>query len=151
MESLSEDFIYLHADTLCEPSVFEKLLCMDADVTLPVSYGRCDEEAMKVRSENGRIVQITKQMPRRRLTGNLSVWLLSGKKCSWPCRKDQTVDGRKEFTAYFESAVQRLLDEEAFEVKAVSWRRGFWAEIDFMEDYERAVASMPESLTTIFE
>ena len=57
----------------------------------------------------------------------------------------------KEFTAYFESAVQRLLDEEAFEVKAVSTDGAFWAEIDFMEDYERAVASMPESLTTIFE
>ncbi len=152
MESLSEDFIYLHADTLCEPSVFEKLLCMDADVTLPVAYGKCDEEAMKVRSEDGRIVQITKQMPPEAADGEF-IGMASFRKEVIPALQEKTrqLMEEKEFTAYFESAVQRLLDEEAFEVKAVSTDGAFWAEIDFMEDYERAVASMPESLTTIFE
>lgn len=152
MESLSEDFIYLHADTLCEPSVFEKLLCMDADVTLPVAYGDCDEEAMKVRSENGRIVQITKQMPPEEADGEF-IGMASFRKEVIPALREKTrqLMEEKEFTAYFESAVQRLLDEEAFEVKAVSTDGAFWAEIDFMEDYERAAANMPESLITIFE
>ena len=63
MEALHDDFIYLHADTLCEPFIFEKLVYSQADVVLPVEYRKWNEEAMKVRSENGRIVQITKQIP----------------------------------------------------------------------------------------
>lgn len=50
MEALHDDFIYLHADTLCEPAIFEKLISEKADIILPVEYKSCDEESMKVRS-----------------------------------------------------------------------------------------------------
>lgn len=30
MEALHDDFLYLHADTLCEPVIFEKLVKLDA-------------------------------------------------------------------------------------------------------------------------
>ncbi len=56
----------------------------------------------------------------------------------------------KEFAAYFESAIQRLIDETEFGIKEVPTDGAFWAEIDFMEDYENAVKKIPKSLTGLF-
>lgn len=152
MEALNEDFIYLHADTLCEPRIFEKMMRLDADIILPVDYKKCDDEAMKVRSENGRIVQITKQMMPDIAEGEF-IGMAAFRKDVIPALKEKTKQllKKKEFTAYFESAIQRLIDEENFDIKAVPTDGNFWAEIDFMEDYERAAADIPESLMRIFE
>lgn len=147
MDALHDDFVYLHADTLCAPSIFEKLMEEKADVILPVDYKVCDKEAMKVRSENGKVVEITKQMPLNAAEGEF-IGIAGFKKEVLPALKEKTrqLMKEKEFTAYFESAVQRLIDEEDFQIKAVSTEGAFWAEIDFPEDYDKAVCEMPESL-----
>ena len=151
MSLLEDDFIYLHADTVCEPEIFEKLVKMDADVILPVDYKICDDEAMKVRSEAGKITQITKQMPNELADGEF-IGMASFRKKVLPALRDKTKQLMKEkaFTAYFESAIQRLIDEEEFDIKTVPTNGAFWAEIDFVEDYEKAVKEMPKSLTGIF-
>ena len=69
MDMLDDDFIYLHADTICEPQIFEKLIEMKSDIVLPVDYKPCDDEAMKIKSKDGKIVQITKQMPAEQADG----------------------------------------------------------------------------------
>jgi len=151
MEALHDDFIYLHADTLCEPVIFEKLVYPKADIVLPVEYKEWNEEAMKVRSENGKIVQITKQMSMAEAEGEF-IGMAAFKKEVVASLKEKTKQLMKEkaFTDYFESAIQRLIDEEDFQIEAVSTDGAFWAEIDFIEDYEEAVARIPESLTGIF-
>lgn len=152
MDLLHDDFIYLHADTICEPAIFERLVRFDADVILPVDYKTCDDEAMKVRSENGRVVQITKQMPNGLAEGEF-IGMASFKERVLPALKEKTKQLMKEkaFTEYFESAIQRMIDEETFDIRAVPTEGAFWAEVDFLEDYERAAAKIPESLTGIFK
>lgn len=152
MEALHDDFIYLHADTLCEPAIFEKMVRLDGDIVLPVDYKRCDEEAMKVRSNNGQIVQITKKMPVDEAEGEF-IGMAAFRKEVIPALKEKTKQLMKEkaFTEYFESAIQRLIDDkENFRIKTVPTDGAFWAEIDFLEDYEKAAAEIPESLTNIF-
>lgn len=151
MNMLNDDFIYLHADTICEPKIFEKLVRLESDVILPVDYKICDDEAMKVRSENGQVVQITKQMPNELADGEF-IGMAAFKKKVIPALKEKTKQLMKEkaFTEYFESAIQRLIDEEKFDIRTVSTDGAFWAEVDFIEDYEKAAADMPESLTGIF-
>ncbi len=151
MGLLHDDFIYLHADTICEPSVFEKMVEMKWDVTLPVDEKICDDEAMKVKSSDGKIIQITKQMPNEEADGEF-IGMASFRKNVLPALKEKTRQLMKEqaFDAYFESAIQRLIDEEHFDIKTVSTDGAFWAEIDYIEDYERAVAEIPRSLTEIF-
>lgn len=152
MEALQDDFIYLHADTLCEPAIFEKLVYPEADVVLPVDYKQCDEEAMKVRSENGQIVQITKQMDTERAEGEF-IGMAAFRKGVIPVLKQKTKQLMKEkaFTDYFESVIQRLIDDkEDYRIQAVPTNGAFWVEIDFPEDYERAAAEIPESLIEIF-
>lgn len=151
MNLLADDFIYLHADTICVPEIFEKLVRLESDIVLPVEYKACDDEAMKVRSEAGKIAQITKQMPNELADGEF-IGMAAFRKKVLPALREKTKQLMKEkaFTAYFESAIQRLIDEEEFDIKAVSTDGAFWAEIDFMEDYEKAVAEIPKSLTEIF-
>ncbi|MBR5598260.1 MAG: phosphocholine cytidylyltransferase family protein [Lachnospiraceae bacterium] len=150
MEALSDDFVYLHADTLCEPIIFEKMLKLEADVILPVDYKKCDDEAMKVRSKNGKVIEITKQMSLDEAEGEF-IGMASFRKEVLPALKAKTKQllKEKEFTAYFESAIQRLIDEENYDIKTVSTEDAFWAEVDFLEDYERAAANIPESLTSL--
>lgn len=154
MEALKDDFIYLHADTLCEPMIFEKLVYigLDADAILPVDYGSCDEEAMKVKTRNGNIVQITKQMPTREAEGEF-IGMASFRKELIPSLKAKTKELLKEkkFNEYFESAIQKLISEKDYRIKAVPTEGAFWTEIDFEEDYKKAVSCIPESLTKIFD
>lgn len=151
MNLLNDDFIYLHADTICEPQIFERLVKIESDIVLPVEYKVCDDEAMKVRSEGGKIIQITKKMPNELADGEF-IGMASFRKKVIPALREKTKQllMEKEFMAYFESAIQRLIDEEDFEIKEVSTEGAFWAEIDFMEDYENAVKKIPKSLTEIF-
>lgn len=153
MDALKDDFIYLHADTLCEPAIFEKLVYMasDADAVLPVDYGPCNEEAMKVKTMAGNIVKITKQMPVEEAEGEF-IGMAAFRQELIPVLKAKTKSllQEKMFGEYFESAIQRLIDEEDFRIKAVPTAGAFWTEIDFMEDYKKAEACMPEKLTEIF-
>ena len=151
MHLIQDDFIYLNADTICETKKKKKMVKMEFDVTLPVDYGICDDEAMKVRSKEGRLQQITKQMPNETADGEF-IGMASFRKKVLSALKQKTRALLKEkvFDAYFESAIQRLIDEEDFNIKAVPTDGAFWAEIDFVEDYERAIAEIPESLTGIF-
>lgn len=152
MEALHDDFIYLHADTLCEPAIFEKLVRPESDIVLPVEYKLCDDEAMKVRSENGKIVQITKKMDADKAEGEF-IGMAAFRKAVIPVLKEKTKQLMKEraFAEYFESAIQRIIDDnENFSIKAVPTEGAFWAEIDFPEDYEKAAEEIPESLTGIF-
>lgn len=150
MEMLQDDFVYLHADTLCAPEIMEKLIKLDADVLLPVDYKECDDEAMKVRSENGQIVEITKKMSLDVAEGEF-IGICSFKKEVIPALKAKTKQLLKEkaFLEYFESAIQRLIDEETFSIQAFPTEDAFWAEIDFIEDYERAATNIPESLVNM--
>lgn len=151
MNMLNDDFIYLHADTICEPKIFEKLVRMEADVLLPVDYKICDDEAMKVRSENGNVVQITKKMSNELADGEF-IGIAAFKKRVLPALKEKTKQlmTEKAFNEYFESAIQRLIDDENFDIETVSTDGAFWAEVDFIEDYKRADEQMPESLSGIF-
>lgn len=139
MDELDDDFIFLHADTLCDKSIFERLVQLEADVNLPVQYGKCDEEAMKVSSENGRLIKITKQMPVDQAEGEF-IGVASFRSDVLPILKEKVRDVLSEgdFASYFEGAIQRMIDETECVIKAFDIGNAPWAEIDFKEDYERA-------------
>ena len=145
MQYLHDDFIYLHADTLCDPAVFKQLALFQADINLPVDYKTCDEEAMKVRSSNGKIVQITKNMLPEEADGEF-IGIGSFRKEVIPKLKMAVEEllEEKNFSEYFEAAIQRIMDTTDYSIEPIPMEDSFWAEIDFKEDYERAVANIPE-------
>ena len=83
--ALHDDFLHLHADTLCESVIFEKLVKLDA----------AEGEFVGIASFRREVVPALKEKTKQLLK-------------------------EKEFSAYFESAIQRLIDEEEFRIEAVS-------------------------------
>ena len=147
MEELSEDFLYLHADTICDSSIFERLIKSESDITLPVEFKECDEEAMKICRENGKIVRITKQMPIDIAEGEF-IGIAAFKKITIPVLKEtaKSILAEGKFESYFEAAIQKMLDETDFKISAIDIGNTFWSEIDFEEDYQRAKRAIMSQL-----
>ena len=149
-EYLHGDTIYMHADTLCAPEIFEMMLKTDGDMVLPVEFKQCDEEAMKVRTEAGRVVEISKQIPCEVGEGEfIGVLKISQKILSDLKRAAKDVLKNKEFTSYFEGAIQKLINWGGYEINTVPTENHFWGEIDFLEDYERTDKEISRKLIDI--
>lgn len=151
-EYLNEDFIYLHADTLCAPEIFEQMIQSEGEVVLPVEYKLCDEEAMKVRTRNGQLVEISKQIPCEEGEGE---FIGIAKICETVLpdlrKAAKELMRQKQFTSYFEGAIQVLADQGKHSLKIFPTGKSFWGEVDFLEDYERVCRQMPENLLKIAE
>lgn len=145
---LTEDFIFIHADSLCDHGIFEDLLEARGDVVLPVDFGPCDEEAMKVKVADSKVKDINKTMNPNEADGEFigiakistaTVPVLEG-----ICR-ETLKDGN--FLAFFEAALQAIVDKSLAEVKTIPTEGRFWCEIDFAQDYEKAARDISDSLT----
>lgn len=139
MDILQDDFIYMHADTICEESLFRRLLQQQGDIVLPVDTKSSDEEAMKVKTQGSQVVEITKKMPANESVGEF-IGIAKLRKQVLDELKEKTTDLMRDkiFNEYFESAIQRLIDEKNFDIRMMDTQGAFWAEIDFEEDYEQA-------------
>lgn len=150
MYLLADDFIYLHADTLCDPGIMQEMVKMHGDIILPIDFGNYNEEAMGIRRENGRIVEINKKIPLDQADGEF-IGIAMIRKSVLPMLRDKTVKLMKEmaFSDYFEAAIQRLIDEESFSITTIPTANRFWVEMDFEEDYEKAKREFPSSLRAL--
>lgn len=144
------DTIYLHADTLFAPEILEQLIDTNADMVLPVEFKRCDEEAMKVCTEAGRITRISKQISCDRAEGEfIGVMRLGHKILPDLKRASKEVLKNKEFNSYFEEAIQKLIEWGNYTIKAMPIENLFWGEIDSLEDYVQTSQKIPHNLLEI--
>ncbi len=150
MKQLHDDFIYLHADTICAIDIFDGLLKADGDIVLPVDTKPCDDEAMKVRIEKGRIVEITKRMPAEVAAGEF-IGIAKIKKNVIEDLNISTIGVLRDkvFTSYFEGALQRVFDMKKYDVRMIETNGRFWGEVDFLEDYQRAEKNISNDLLNI--
>ncbi len=135
---VSDDFVYMHADTLCSPTIFDRMMETDADMVLPIDYKCCDEEAMKVVTKDGKLVWISKEIPCEQGEGEfIGIMKIRRKVLSDLREATKKLMKEKQFASYFERALQELLDLKRYDVALVPTGGDFWGEIDFPEDFER--------------
>lgn len=148
----NEDVIYMHADTLCSPEILNSMIKCDGDIILPVEFKTCDDEAMKVRTESGFVVEISKQINPDIAEGEF-IGICKIKKEIIPKVKSavKKLLKEKKFMEYFESCIQVLADEKKCSLVAVPTGDRFWGEVDFLEDYERVTQLMPIDLYRVTE
>lgn len=151
-EYLSEDAVYMHADTLCSPEIFENMLATDGDMVLPVDFKVCDEEAMKVRTHNGCVTEISKEIPCDVGEGEF----IGITKISCGILPDLRTATKKlmkgkNFSSYFEGAIQELIKLHKYNLTVLPTEKHFWAEIDFEEDFKKAVKEIPAELVNLAE
>ncbi len=147
-EKLYDDFVYIHADTLCEESIFVDLLRDQSDIALPVDFSRVDEEAMKVKlTEDNSVVEINKTMALTAAAGEF-IGIAKIAKRVIPRLKAAATElmKQKKFSEYFEAALQLMIDDGGFSIKAIPTANRFWAEIDFIEDFKKAEYGIPDAL-----
>jgi len=150
MPYIKDDVIYMHADTLCSPSVFERMINENADIVLPVDYKICDEEAMKVKTIDNKIVEISKQIPCSEAEGEfIGIAKISKKVLNDIKHAAKILMQQKNFTSYFEGAIEYLIKNEDYKPTPISTNGEFWGEIDFMEDYERVCELISDELVNI--
>lgn len=122
----------------------------DGDIILPVDFGACDEEAMKVKTEGGRVTEINKTMPCVEAEGEF-IGIAKLSKRVIPDLKKVLKDLMKEkaFASYFEAAIQRLANMRKREIKTVPTKGMFWGEVDFQQDYEKVKREIPSELVAL--
>ena len=120
------------------------------DMVLPVDFKVCDEEAMKVQTKDGYITEISKEIPCESGEGEfigiakISKNILPDLKLSVKKMMEE-----KQFGSYFEGAIQDLIGIGKYDFKVLSTKERFWGEIDFEEDYKRALAEIPKELVML--
>ena len=136
-----EDFVFLHADTVFAPEVLTRVLSAraGADMVFAVDNHPCEEEEMKVQVQNDRIVLVTKQMPSDSADGEfLGLARIAGNQTENLRRNAESLFEEGVFNAFFEMAVQRMIDREGLVVEVADVSGLPWREVDFPEDYAAA-------------
>lgn len=147
---VSDDFIYMHADTLCSPAIFDCMIKTDADMVLPIDYKRCDEEAMKIVTKAGKLIQISKDIPLEQGEGEFIGIMKIKREVLDDLRKvTKKLMKEKNFSSYFEGALQELLVLNRYNVALTPTGGEFWGEIDFSEDLERVKENISQELINI--
>ena len=137
------DFLFLHADTVFSAEVLARLLAHapGAGMVFAVDGHPCEEEEMKLRSRDGRVVLVTKQMPSDSADGEfLGLARISGAQVAGLRRHAERLFEEGTFNAFFELAVQRMIDEDGLAVEVADVSGLPWREVDFPEDYQAARA-----------
>ena len=151
MHLLTDDFIFVHADSLCDPDILRELIVSPGDVVLPVDFETYDEEAMGVRCENGKPVEVGKHIPLDAGETGEFIGYARVSKSLIPPIKGAVIGllKKKMFTEYFEASLQCLIDSGMYNIATFPTNGRFWIEIDFIGDYEKAVREIPSSLDAI--
>lgn len=147
-----DDTIYLHADTLCAPDIFKDMVHGNGDIVMPVDFKHCDNEAMKVTTQGGQVVSVSKKIPESESEGEfIGMAKLSGNVMPAIKRASQKLMRDGCLTSYFEGAIQEVINIGGYSVPAMPTNNRFWGEVDFIEDYEYVKNNLPEALWQIAE
>lgn len=139
-------FVYLHADTVFEPSILDDLLARDAEASLPVDFRECEPEQMKATVIDGHVTRLSKELPPEETAGEFIGIGAFRSDAIEPVRRGMdAVLARGGLDAYFEAALNHAIDE-GLRVAAVPTDARAWTEIDFPEDLELARRILPKLL-----
>jgi L-glutamine-phosphate cytidylyltransferase len=142
-DRLTRPFVYLHADTVFEPSILDDLLATDAAAALPIDIRPCEPEQMKARVDGGRVAHLSKELGVPETAGEF-IGIGVFREGALAAIRDglDAVLGAGRLTDYFEAALNHAIDR-GLEVLAVPTGGRAWTEIDFEADLELARSLLP--------
>ena len=136
LQQVTDDFLFLHADTLVEYSAWEKLKHAHGDIVMPYKRKECGEEEMKVIIDaEGRLIEINKTMEGTVADGEfLGIAKFSSAIIPFitATAKKLFMTGKLDF--YMEAAVQIAIDEKR-DVRVFDIEDANFVEVDFEADY----------------
>ena len=133
-ERLRDAFVYLHADTVFEPSILDDLIASPADGALPIDVRECEPEQMKATVVDDRVVRLSKELSQAETAGEF-IGIALFRAAALPLIVDGLNDEMAAggLSSYFEAALNRAI-EAGLVLQAIPTRGRAWAEIDFPAD-----------------
>jgi choline kinase len=142
-ESLHDDHVFMHGDTIFEPALLTRLLDKACSpITLTIDGHACAEEEMKVVVDGARVLEISKGIEPARASGEFTGVLLARAEVLEPLRRAAArllamPGGSK---AFFEAAIVEVMADRPEAVGWVDVTGLRWREVDFPEDLAAARA-----------
>jgi choline kinase len=133
-ETFDQGFISINSDVVFNVNILKNLLRFKADICIAVDKKVCIEEDMKVKMEDGKVIEINKSMKTEETYGEfigIAKFSSKGIKQLVSVLGDMPTDTRKNANLGF--GIQKLI-ENGYEVLGVDAQRRFSADIDFVED-----------------
>jgi choline kinase len=142
-DRLAGPFVYLHADTVFEPSILDDLLASADEAVLPVDVRPCEPEQMKAQVVDGRIVHLSKELADADTTGEfIGIGVFRGAAVPAVRTALDAVLAAGALTGYFEAALNVAIDD-GLTIRPLPTDGRPWTEIDFEEDLELARSLLP--------
>lgn len=131
------EFLMMNSDVFYDSSVIEKLIHCPEENMVVTDIGNYLEESMKVIEENGRLIRISKAIPKEEALGSsIDVYKFSkegGKAFFEKCT--EYIEQRKEYKLWSEVALNDIFAEVKFVACPLEGR---WVEIDNLDDLREA-------------
>jgi len=139
---LYEGFVVLNCDVLFHPGLLDDLLATHHDAALLMAYRQpgqqFGDEEMKVKVRGGRVVDMSKAMPADEADGeNLGIVKFGPKSAPHLVGILDRIVGEGRLREWAPSAFREFAQERP--LHALGTRGLPWIEIDFPEDYQRAL------------
>jgi L-glutamine-phosphate cytidylyltransferase len=142
-DRLQGAFVYLHADTVLEPSIVDDLLSADGAAALAIDFRACEPEQMKAEVTDGRVVYLSKELAVERTAGEFIGVGVFGDEAVAPVIEGlDAVLAQGTLQAYFEAAINHAV-LGGLDVVPVPTNGRSWTEIDFEEDLALARSILP--------
>jgi choline kinase len=146
-DQLSSAFVYLHADTVFEPTILDDLLAADGDVLLPVDLRPCEPEQMKAKVEGGLVTRLSKELNDDETAGEfIGIGVFRENVIRFIREGMDAVLAAGGISAYFEESLNWAITNRGLAVRPVATAGRSWAEIDFPEDLQTARGMLPDLL-----
>ena len=134
---VKDDFICLHADLLFHRKILKKCYEHAADICLVVEKNT-RQETLRVKIENGKILQINKTMPINSADGNF-IGMVKFRKAIHKALFDEMSEYIKQENrdAYFVAAIEKMI-EHGISVEFIETENLPWIDIDEKAEFESA-------------
>lgn len=138
---LNDNFIFLHADTLADYSMWINLLQNKKDNILPFKRKKCGEEEMKIKLNiSGNLLFINKTMNSEEATGEfLGIAKFSQNFIDKFKYYAEEIFKNGNLNVYMEEALQRAI-EDGEKIDVMDIGESNFIEVDFITDYKNAIS-----------
>lgn len=135
-ECLTEDMILMNADVYLEETLLHNLLLDDNSPVLFSDSSRKEEADYKLYYKDNQLIKFGKELQGEEISGEY-VGVAKIKKSFLPFFKTrlEKLIQKNQHHMWWEDVLYSYVNEEAIYIRDIKGK--FWAEVDFIEDYER--------------
>lgn len=136
----SDDMLLMNGDVYMEESLIADLVNSKAEgPTMYADESRKEEADYKFYYENGKLLDYGKELTGDRITGEyIGVAIMSRDFVPTFAARLDAMIGNQEHSVWWENVLYTMSDRQ--DIHIVNVRGKFWAEVDYIEDYERIKA-----------